>query len=182
MNVSSALDFRRAVAADADSISVLAIATFPLGCPPGTDPADIAAHAARELTPERFRAYIADPAATTLVAHSGDELAGYAIFVRGEVHPLLAEGPAAVAPSQCAEVRKFYVDPRFHGSGIAQELMRRELEEHADAAVIWLSASAANPRAQIFYGKFGFEVIGTQQYRVGNDLQDDLVMCRRQRS
>src|SRR5689334_19940351 len=75
---------RPATSRDADAISALAITTFPLGCPPGTDPHDIAAHAARELTPERFRAYIADPQATALVAHVGDGhfgsvLAGYAI-------------------------------------------------------------------------------------------------------
>ena len=166
---------RRAVPADAEAISALAIATFPLGCPPGTDPADIAAHSARELTPEKFRAYIADPQATTLVAHVGSELAGYAIFIRGEAQPLLPNDQAETL----AEVRKFYVDPRFHGAGIAAELMRRELEAHAEAAAVWLSVNAENRRAQIFYGKFGFQVIGTQQYRVGNDLQDDLVMCRR---
>ena len=173
----AAINIRLAITSDADAISALAISTFPLGCPPGTDPADIAAHVARELTPEKFRAYIADPAATTLVAHVADELAGYEIFIRGEVQPLL---PSVDAQAQ-AEVRKFYVDPRFHGAGIAHELMRRELEAHADAGVIWLSVNAENKRAQIFYAKFGFTVIGKQQYRVGNDLQDDLVMCRRQK-
>jgi diamine N-acetyltransferase len=167
---------RRATLADANSISELAAAVFPLGCTPNTDPRDIAAHVARELTPEKFRAYIADPAATVLVAHVGNALAGYAIFIRGSAHPLLSQAEAQSA----VEVGKFYVDPRFHGHGIAQELMRCQLELHAGAGVVWLSANAYNERAKIFYGKFGFEVIGTQQYRVGNDLQDDLVMRRKQ--
>lgn len=181
--MTSAAHFRRAEPADADAISALAIATFALGCPPDTDPQDIAEHVAHELTPERFRMYIADPAATVLVAEvpaeDHDALAGYAIFISGEAHPLIpASAHSEVEGGPCVEVRKFYVDPRFHGAGIAAELMRRELELHADAAAIWLSVNDSNRRAQMFYAKFGFAVIGTQQYRVGDDLQDDLVMCR----
>src|SRR5215813_11083520 len=110
------VQFRVATPADADSVSVLAIATFPLGCPPGTDPKDIELHASRELTPDRFRSFIADPAVTFLLAAAGDALAGYTMLVRKTPHALLSPADAASA----AELRKFYVDPRFHGEGVAQ--------------------------------------------------------------
>jgi ribosomal protein S18 acetylase RimI-like enzyme len=167
---------RLATPTDADSISALAIATFALGCPPGTDPRDIELHASRELTSDRFHSFIADPAVTLVLAEAGDALAGYTMLVRNTRHALLAPADAGSA----AELRKFYVDPRFHGLGVAQALMHRALDLiDSEAGVIWLSVNASNPRAQAFYRKFGFEVIGTQQFLVGNDLQDDLIMRRR---
>jgi ribosomal protein S18 acetylase RimI-like enzyme len=171
-----ALHLRLATPADADSISALAIATFPLGCPPGTDPKDIELHVSRELTPDRFRSFIADHAVTLLLADAGDALAGFTMFVRKTPHALLSGADTASS----AELRKFYVDPRFHGHGIAHALMQRALDLVApETSVIWLSVNASNPRAQSFYRKFGFEVIGKQQFVVGNDPQDDLIMLRK---
>jgi ribosomal protein S18 acetylase RimI-like enzyme len=163
------IEFRRAEAHDAERLSTFAARVFPLGGRPGADSADIQAYIATQLTPERFRELIADPNTSVLVAASGREIVGYGVLVRDCRHPQID------AETQ-AEVRKFYVDPAFHGQGVARHLMRELLLGAANSGAIWLSVFSENPRAIRFYEWAGFSVIGKQDYWVGEDCQKDFVM------
>ena len=51
---------RRAGTTDASALADLAAATFPLACPPDSDPDDIADFIATQLSRERFVEYLAD--------------------------------------------------------------------------------------------------------------------------
>ncbi len=166
----TAVVIRRATPRDADSLSIFAAATFPLGGRPNTDPADLSAHIAAELAPDRFRALIADPHVSLLVAECDGRLAGYTAIVRECPHPHIeARFPA--------ELRKLYVDPEFHGRGIAHALVREALQaSQAPMDVVWLSVFSENPRAIAFYKRCGFRVVGEQIYFVGNDPQNDFLM------
>ena len=162
---------REAVIADAESLSRLASATFALGCPADTDPKHLHEFISTELTPERFREFLADSTVTILLAQCAGELAGFTMLVRGCGHP-------QIAAERPVELRKFYVDPAQHGRGAAQTLMRAAaplLDEHD---VAWLSVYSGNPRAIAFYQKWGFEVVGTHYFNVGGDPQKDFVMRR----
>ena len=44
--------------------------------------------------------------------------------------------------------------------------------------LIWLGVWEQNPRAIAFYTKWGFVEVGAQTFRLGSDLQRDLVMAR----
>ena len=46
------------------------------------------------------------------------------------------------------------------------------------STTMWLSCSMSNSPAQGFYGRHGFQVVGTTEFVVGNDRQTDLVMVR----
>jgi ribosomal protein S18 acetylase RimI-like enzyme len=164
---------RRAGPSDAEAISALAIETFPLGCPPTTDSRDIAQFAAAELTPARFAGFLADTNVEILLAEAADGLAGFAMIVYTQPHKMLASHGDSIA-----EVRKFYVHPRFHGLGVANALMKEAMTRLSSKKAVWLSVLVSNARAQAFYKRWGFQVIGQQQFRVGNDVQDDFVMSR----
>ena len=73
----------QAGADDAGRLAELAAVTFPLACPPGSSPEDIAAHLANTLSERNFRAYLADPAVTVLVIDDGPAttLRGYSLLV-----------------------------------------------------------------------------------------------------
>jgi ribosomal protein S18 acetylase RimI-like enzyme len=43
------------------------------------------------------------------------------------------------------------------------------------ARVLWLSVWEHNPRAIAFYRKTGFSCVGTMDFVVGSDVQNDLV-------
>ena len=163
---------RRAVVADADALSSLAAQLFPLGCPP-TDPADLEAYISAELTPQRFAELIADPNVVVLVAERGGSLLGYMIIVLRSRHH-------AVVSRNSAELRKLYLDPALHGSGIAHQIMRAALEilSAARSRTIWLTVYSENPRAISFYLKWGFKIVCVQEFLVGSDPQRDFLMIR----
>ena len=162
---------RPATVTDAEKLSRLASVTFPLGCPADTDPKHLEQFISTELTPERFREFLADSDVTILLAEVADELAGFTMLVRGCAHP-------QIAAERPIELRKFYVDAAHHGRGVAQALMQAAqslLDEHDGA---WLSVYSGNARAVSFYRKWGFEVVGTHYFNVGGDPQKDFVMRR----
>jgi len=44
--------------------------------------------------------------------------------------------------------------------------------------VLWLDVWERNSRAIAFYRKWGFVKVGTQDFRLGEDVQHDLLMAR----
>lgn len=57
------------------------------------------------------------------------------------------------------EISKFYIDSKFFGKGLAQELMD-ECLRLANKKPVWVSVSTFNPRAIKFYSKYGFVKVG----------------------
>jgi ribosomal protein S18 acetylase RimI-like enzyme len=170
-----ALLIRRAVREDAAALHELAAATFPLASPPDTDPADNAAFIATHLSEARFRDYLADPGRILLLALLDDAPVGYTMLVTGE--PYDAEAAQAVAHRPTVELSKIYVLPEQHRSGIAAELMGTSVAAAAatGARSVWLGVNQRNERANRFYEKQGFRVVGTKHFLVGQRLFEDFV-------
>ena len=177
---------REAGAADAGRLAELAAVTFPLACPPGSAPEDIAAHLANTLSEENFRAYLADPSVTVLVIeslqsdglHSDGALRGYSLLVaRPAADPDVASA-LTILPS--AELSKCYVHPDHHGLGAAAELMHASVASAAaaGAAGMWLGVNSQNARAIRFYEKSGFRKVGTKSFQLGGTVEHDFVMER----
>jgi diamine N-acetyltransferase len=169
---------RTATADDAGSLAELAAVTFPLACPPGSDPRDIAAHLASTLSPDNFRTYLADASTTVLVIDSGGELRGYSLLVARpaqdpDVASVLSELP-------CTELSKCYVHPEHHGLGAAAELMRASIGSAAASGArgLWLGVNSQNARAIRFYEKSGFRRVGTKSFKLGSTVEHDFVMER----
>jgi ribosomal protein S18 acetylase RimI-like enzyme len=60
-------------------------------------------------------------------------------------------------------------------------LLMRAVEDAArarDAVTLWLGVWERNVRAQAFYRKQGFTVVGSQIFTLGSDPQRDLVMAK----
>jgi ribosomal protein S18 acetylase RimI-like enzyme len=159
----------RATHDDSEDLSRLSTALFPLGCPVDTPAEDLLAFTSRELTAERFSAFIDDTSNAILVARVSKQLAGFA---------MIARAPAPSSSRADVELRKFYIDPAFHGTGLANALMKEALEipEAASTAGIWLSVFSGNGRAIAFYQRWGFRIIGAQTFMVGKDHQRDYLM------
>jgi hypothetical protein len=68
---------------DAEALSDVAAATFPLACPPEATPDDIDVFVGEALSGERFGEYLNDPARIVLKAVADDEIVGYAMLVTG---------------------------------------------------------------------------------------------------
>jgi GNAT superfamily N-acetyltransferase len=78
------------------------------------------------------------------------------------------------------EIARFYVETQWIGSGIGTALMRACLGEAAALGcdVVWLDVWERNARAIAFCSKWGFSVVGGQDFVLGEDVEHDLLMAR----
>ena len=169
------MSISRALPADAHRISALAIETFPLACPPGTTQENIDQFCNGQLSPASFEAYLPDPRIRIWFAGHGDELLGYVMSVSGESDdPVIAE---AVSARPTVEISKIYVRASAQGSGIAQQLMSVAVENaRAEGAQsVWLGVNQQNERANTFYKRNGFVLVGERRFQVGDSLEEDFV-------
>lgn len=169
---------RTATEADVDALVELAALTFPLACPPDMPEADMAAFVAEHLAADRFGAHLANDDAEVLVVDDGAGLGGYTLTFDGEPYdPAIAE---LVRARPTVELSKCYADPRAHGTGVSSRLMEAVLDRAAarGAASVWLGVNGRNERAQRFYVKHGFTVVGERRFVVGGRTEDDLVLER----
>ena len=67
---------------------------------------------------------------------------------------------------------------RFHGSGIAGQLLTAILRAAHGRSRLLLGVKEDNERAIAFYHKQGFRQISTRQFDVGGKLYDDVVLAR----
>ncbi|KUH85005.1 MULTISPECIES: GNAT family N-acetyltransferase [unclassified Mycobacterium] len=173
------IDVATAVDSDLAEVADVAARTFPLACPAGATPDNIAAFIDENLSEARFRDYLADPDRAVLVARASDgAITGYALLIRGV--PDDPDVQRAVELRPAVEVSKVYVLPERHGAGVAAALMSAALweAEGLGAKVVWLGVNQENHRAQRFYAKHGFAVAGTKTFRLGGGIENDYVMVR----
>ncbi|GAA3546486.1 N-acetyltransferase [Aeromicrobium flavum] len=169
---------RPATPADLPELADLAARTFPLACPPDMPETSMAAFIAQHLSVERFAEYLAAPEAEVLVAEDDSALSGYTLtFAREPYDEHLA---SLVRQRPTVELSKCYADPAAHGTGVSAELMTAVVEAARThgAASVWLGVNGRNARAQRFYAKHGFEVVGERRFVVGDHTEDDLVLER----
>lgn len=173
---------RPATPDDAEGLALVAAATFPLACPPGSTRADQDAFIAAHLSVERFAAYLADPARTLFVALDDgpheDAALGYTMLVSGE--PTDADVRAALTIRPTVELSKCYVLAGHHGRGVAAALIATTIDaaRASGAAGVWLGVNQQNARAQAFYARHGFARVGVKHFQVGDRLEDDFVLER----
>jgi ribosomal protein S18 acetylase RimI-like enzyme len=178
MTTAGTLLIRRATPDDAAALHELAAATFPLASPPDTRPEDNAAFIAANLSEARFQDYLADPTRMLFLAVLDLRPVGYTMLVMGE--PYDAEAARAVTARPTVELSKIYVLPDQHRTGVATALMEVCLEAATatHARSVWLGVNQRNERANRFYEKQGFRIVGTKHFLVGAVLHDDFVRER----
>ena len=162
---------RRAVAADAPSLAVLAERTFRDAFGARNSPANMDLHCARMFGSEIQQREIEDPGLITSIAESGQRMTGFSQLRPAHAHP-------SVAASRPAELKRLYVIAESHGRGVGRQLLQDALDTAAREGcdVLWLGVWEHNPKAMAFYRKFGLEVVGTHAFMLGQDRQRDLVM------
>lgn len=165
--------------ADADAVASVAAVTFPLACPPGTTTESTDAFVAANLTQAHFAEHIAAPDRDVLVARdAGGAIVGYTLVVHAE--PSDPEVREVVPMRPVSEVSKVYVLESAHGSGTAQALVAASLDRAAarGSVAAWLGVSNVNVRAQRFYTKTGFRIVGRKSFWLGGIEERDYVMVR----
>jgi diamine N-acetyltransferase len=169
----AAIRIRRAGDNDALQLSVLAERTFRAAFSESNTAANMQLHCAATYGEALQLAEIGEPSCETWVAQAHDSLIAYVQLRLDAASPLiLGDRPI--------EIQRFYVDASYHGAGLAHDLMAHALTraEAAGSTALWLGVWERNPRAVAFYRKWGFKQVGEHIFKVGDDPQRDLVMCR----
>lgn len=158
---------------DATQLADLAYTTFwdAFHDHPKNAPDDLAAYMEKAFSLEQTKAELADERNIFLIAEIDGETAGYAKLIVGAIEDGIgAERPIAL--------NRLYSHQKFLGQGVGQALMDDCLDRARDLGhdVMWLGVWEYNPRAQRFYEKNGFRIVGKHVFQLGSDPQIDLLM------
>lgn len=169
----SEISIRPATIDDAKALTDLAYTTFwdAFAHHPKNAPEDLNHYMRQAFSLEQISAELEDDKSIFLIAEIEGEPAGYAKIIIGAIE----DGITAERP---IELNRLYSHQQFLGKGIGQALMDACFERaKADGYdVMWLGVWEFNPRAQRFYEKNGFRVVGSHVFQLGEDPQTDLLM------
>ena len=135
-------------------------------------PEDADSFCAQRFSHARTLADIGQAGRMIQLAWAGDALIGF-----------LDCGPLTLPVSQpdpsALELYRLYVDEAAKGTGLAHTLMQHALDwaKTAGAPTLYLGVYHANARAQAFYTRYGFSIVGAYHFKVGNTLDDERIMA-----
>ncbi len=109
-----------------------------------------------------------------LLAEDGNQLVGYIKF--GEVNL-----PLQTIPDSAKEIQRLYIHPQFKGNGIGRNLMQHALNHSTlkTSKHLYLSVYEGNIKAQNFYKKYEFSIIGEYNYYVGSHIDREFIMHKK---
>ena len=167
------VSIRRANREDAGLLAELGARTFAQTFAVDNTPENMAAYIAASFNLAQQTAELADPESVFLIAEVCGLAAGYAMLHAGEP----VEGVDGAKP---VELVRLYVSHEWLGRGVGEALMRACVDEARQAGhrTIWLGVWERNGRAQAFYRKWNFRVVGEHVFQLGSDPQRDLLMER----
>ncbi|WP_431710473.1 GNAT family N-acetyltransferase [Glutamicibacter uratoxydans] len=169
---------RNATVEDACALATLASQTFHLACPLGTTTDDIQFFLEQHLSKAKFVEYALDNDYMVKVYDNATEILGYTLLVYQQPETdVVRETLQAARPVQLS---KCYVHPNHHGSGIAGELLQASLEWglKRGSDLMWLAVNQRNERAQRFYKKWGFSIVGEKFFQIGQATEKDYILTR----
>ena len=133
-------------------------------------------YCAKAFAPGVQERELAEPGAGALLAEVDGEPAGYAQYRRRPTPDVVED---ADADADALEVARFYVDRRYHGTGVAYRLMDAMLARAAadGARTVWLQVAEYNARALAFYARCGFRPVGRVPFDFAGVREDDHLLA-----
>jgi ribosomal protein S18 acetylase RimI-like enzyme len=170
------IEIRRAASHDTQLISELAAQTFwdAFSSHPELNDDDLGAYIHTEFCFEQIAHELADSNSIFLVAEVCTRPVGYAKVALDSRQP-------SIAANRPVYLSRLYTQQDVIGRGVGQALMDRclQIAEVTRCDVMWLSVWEHSPRAQRFYERNGFSVVGNQTFWLGPTATNDLLMERR---
>ncbi len=160
---------RAAASADSDRLVAFAAQTFTDTFGTLYPPEDLAAFITKKQAPAT-RAAISSPEHIVRVAERDGVLIGYLIGGPMDL-PFDTHG----RPAACLD--RLYLVDDAKGTGLADALMAEFLVWGAGRD-LYLSVFAPNVRAQAFYRRHGFSIVGAYIFWVGSTGDDERIMLR----
>jgi diamine N-acetyltransferase len=76
------------------------------------------------------------------------------------------------------ELQRIYIDEQYQGRGLGAMLLQKAKDRARETQMntIWLGVWEKNPDAIRFYQRHGFEIFGSHQFVMGDEVQTDILM------
>lgn len=134
-------------------------------------PENMKAFLLAEFSEEKLRRELANRDSEFYLLKQNDEVIGYLKINFGNAQTELKENDGM-------EVERIYLLREFYGKGLGNVLWSRafEIAQTRKMKYVWLGVWEKNPRAIRFYEKNGFSRFGSHPFKVGDDLQTDILM------
>jgi diamine N-acetyltransferase len=134
-------------------------------------PEDMQAYLCSSFGAEIQAGEIQQPGCLFIILENQHIPAGYARLQGGSTE-------TCITGANPVELVRIYLLREWIGQGAGSRLMQACLEEALRRRydVIWLGVWEKNQNAIAFYRKWGFEVVGTHTFQLGQDMQQDLIL------
>ena len=165
------LTFRDAREGDAEALSEIGAATFAETFGHLYPPGDLKRYLEETYALERMREDVRDPDVEIRMAFSGKKMAAYC-----KIGPVKL--PFDAGPEPSLELHRVYVYRSQQGVGVGRILLSWAIERSRQrgAKNLFLGVWDQNARAIAVYESRGFERVGGYKFRVGDTLDDEIIM------
>jgi len=169
--VNSSISIQVATSQDNILLAKLGWETFEQAFAATNTPEDMAAYLPGAFSPALQAAELAEPQNIFWLVYAAEAPIGYVkIFT----------GPAAACVSNpgALKISRLYLLQPWWGNGIGSEVLNRCINYAREEgfASVWLTVWEHNTRALALYQKLGFNIIGSEGFVLGQDVQHDYIM------
>lgn len=170
----TACRIRPASMEDASTLAELGARTFRETFERICSPEDMDAFLTRTYGEAMQRAELADPSRPGRILEIDGTPSGFLQLRLGHREP-------GVPGERPVELQRIYVLRDCRGGGHGAALMREALDmAHAwGADLVWLGVWENNRRALAFYRRWGFQEVGEHVFKIGDQVDRDLLLAKR---
>jgi len=168
------ISIRVAGPVDAELLVELGRAAFYEAFSELTDPLDMDEHLQKAFEVDEIRQQLNNDHTLFLIVEVDCLAAGYA-YLNHDTPPDCVRDPNPI------QLVRFYLRREYYGRNVGHTLMKACLEMARSKGFqsVWLSTWELNHRANAFYKKWEFEVVGRAKFTVGSEVQNDFIFAKR---
>lgn len=159
---------------DAAMLTLLSIITFVETFAAGNRKEDMDKYIAEEMNEAKITEELKDKSNLFFLARYNEKLVGYA-----KMRTL--KKPVELSSNRPIELERIYVLKEYQGTKTGVALMNvcltYALNHKYDT--IWLGVWEHNHKAVNFYKRYGFELFGSHPFKLGDDIQRDLLLKKK---
>ena len=125
----------------------------------------------RAFNPQQLLSELNNPLSEFYFILTEDNIAGYLKINRSGAQ-------SDVQDDNSLEIERIYVDDEFQGNGLGAKLLDKAKARASAMQLkyIWLGVWEKNADAKRFYERHGFQQFGNHEFRMGDEIQTDLLM------
>ena len=165
------IEIRPVSSSDLDALQAIGLHTFRESFSAQNTRENMDRYLSEAFRPEKLRAELAEENSRFYFALVDGEIAGYLKINMGAAQTELKDEKAI-------EIERIYVLKQFQGQRIGQALFEKAVEvaRSAGAGYVWLGVWEKNTKAIGFYERNGFAEFDRHPFRLGDDVQTDIMM------